>query len=61
MVELEPSYLREVISLGVEKEVVEKVRGRLQGWRISGAEPPIDLQQGLLPGIDLVAHQCIPQ
>ena len=61
MIELQPSDLRKVVSLGIEKKILEKFRGRLQGRRISGAKPPIDLQQGLLPGIDLIAHQRIPQ
>ena len=46
MVQLHPSHFREVVALEVKEKVVKEADGCLNGGRIPGAKPLIDVNEG---------------
>ena len=61
VVDLETPHLREVVALGVEEQVVEEIRRRVVGRRVTGAQAPVDLDDRLLLGGDLVHEQRVTE
>ncbi len=53
-VELEPAHPREVVLLRVQEHPLEEVAGGVEGRRVAGAHPPVDLDQRLLGALDRV-------
>jgi len=58
-VELEAADFREVVMIRAEEEIVEKLGGHLEGGGIAGAQPPIDLDEGVFAGVHLVQEQGV--
>ena len=61
VVQLEAADLREVVALGVEEQVVEEVRRRLERRRIARAQAAVDLEDRLFGRLDLVGEQRVAQ
>src|SRR5262249_52246308 len=53
-VQLQAAHPREVVLLRVEEHALEQVAGGLQGRRVPGPHAAVDLDQGLLGGLDRV-------
>jgi hypothetical protein len=61
VVQLQAADLRQIVTLGIEEQVVEE-RGRGLGrGRIAGTQPPVDLQDGFLRIGDLILEQRVPE
>src|SRR5690606_36545737 len=61
VVELETTDVAEVVALGVEEQVVEKILRLLDRGRIAGAKSLIDLEDTFLGRGDLVGKQRVAQ
>ncbi len=61
VVQLQATDLREVVALRVEEEVVEEVPRGVQRGRIAGAKAPVDLEDRLVLGLDLVRQEGVAE
>ena len=61
VVELQTAHARKVVAFPVEEEVVEEIRGRVEGRRIAGPQAPVDLDDGFVRRQRLVGAQRVAQ
>src|SRR5436190_2882552 len=61
VVQLEASHAREVVTLGVEEEVVEEGGRGLRGGRIARTQPAVDLEDRVLGLLDLVLEERVAE
>jgi len=59
LVQLEPAHGRQVVPLGIEEHAREQVPRHLDRRRFAGAHLPVDLEQRLVGGRNLVGQQRI--
>jgi hypothetical protein len=60
VVQLQATHLRKVVAFGVEEQVVEEVRGRVDRRRVPGTQASVDLDDRLVLGHGLVREQRVP-
>ena len=61
VVQLQAADRGEVVALGVEEQVLEQDQRALQGRRIARTQPPVDLDQRLVGGADLVDQDGVAE
>ena len=61
MVQLVAADPGQVVALGVEEQVLEVLQRRVVRRRVTAAQAPVDLDDGLLGGLDLVDEQRVAQ
>ncbi len=58
-IEFHPSHGREVVPIGVEKQVGKQILGGLLGWRLARAHHAIDFDQCLEPSRRWIDIECV--
>ncbi len=57
LVELVAAHLADVVAVGVKEEPLQMGRGSLHRGRLAGTQTPVNLQQGVLPGLAGILFQ----
>src|SRR3990172_7690002 len=61
VIKLEPADFGEIVAIGIEKEVIEKIGGRLHGRGVSRPQAAVDFQYRILGGANAVLEQRLAQ
>ena len=61
VIQLEPADFGEIVAIGIEKEVIEKIGGRLHGRGVSRPQAAVDFQYRILGGANAVLEQRLAQ